>query len=1025
MSIDTFSPKTANIYFIVKNISPLRKRLTIFNAPIEYNSTRDLLALPSISEADIRHSLIKGELCNRLKNRDIIITSSNIDLLQFSDDQKQFLKSYGVSLGTELTSTIVPYDDSKSLPAISASNVQDALDYIKANLTIDKLNKLRVGKSGAVDYETIHEAIDYAVSQGACSGSPWEIIIDPGEYIEPSMTVCSGIIITNDADVSVVSVVAEDPNADLFTCTGGYISGITASGVTNTTKYLFKCATSNILVVFNNISVKQSYNGFLFSNGAKGIISNLLVYFTAANQEMNNVIKVTGTDSFVNLVDSSFVIFDDVLALYTSNPIQRCISVNDSSKINVSSCVFRVLYKDTTSDVFFADGESIVDIMSTTFIGCNICNHIGSLGDNTQIVLQSCSFTNNNYNGKIDSATGAIFTNLSVDDTHYTGVPGATLAGLVQYKNEKKMRLLGDIGYRFITGSDLNLPDYLSDNASSGVSFGGIVTATTGLNISVSAGSGWIKRGIPYDDVYQVTWSISPLLLTASSNNYIVYDSASSSIISQLVPASDIQIKLAEVVTSVSGIRFIHILRNPISSPAQLLQNYLLNTRKLALNSGLLVVAGSTNNKITVGSGSYYIGIDLISYSGSGTDGYFNYFYGSDGYIETTSTNTIDDLKYDLSNTLTTLVDGYYKIDTLYLTSDGRLSLVYGNSQYETIDLARSGSIPTVPTFLQPSAFALMKIVSRKGLGISELIDIRAQPASALGSGTVYAGIVDHSLLFNLDVDSHTQYLLASGTRPLSGNLDLGGNNITNINVIDGVDVSSHAIRHRAGGIDGLTVASPIAILAGVSPSEGDGYQFSRANHQHGIAVGTPSSIGTSNIIGSSTSVAAADHVHAHGNQTSGTLHAAVVSEGTSGFMTGADKKKLDDIPTEIVKSILMWGNKDIITTTATRYLTPGYDSHSATSSAIQFAAPISGTAKNMYVRHNTGDGNGNAIVYTLRKNNVVTSLSVSIASTANNGSDLVHTVSLAAGDLIDIEVTKSSAISNSPDNILVSIAIV
>jgi hypothetical protein len=47
---------------------------------------------------------------------------------------------------------------------------------------------------------------------------------------------------------------------------------------------------------------------------------------------------------------------------------------------------------------------------------------------------------------------------------------------------------------------------------------------------------------------------------------------------------------------------------------------------------------------------------------------------------------------------------------------------------------------------------------------------------------------------------------------------------------------------------------------------------------------------------GTSNKVARADHVHAHGDQSGGSLHSAVIAAGASGFMTGADKTKLDNI---------------------------------------------------------------------------------------------------------------------------------
>ncbi len=56
----------------------------------------------------------------------------------------------------------------------------------------------------------------------------------------------------------------------------------------------------------------------------------------------------------------------------------------------------------------------------------------------------------------------------------------------------------------------------------------------------------------------------------------------------------------------------------------------------------------------------------------------------------------------------------------------------------------------------------------------------------------------------------------------------------------------------------------------------------------------TPSPIGAA-AIGVATTAARSDHVHAHGNQAGGALHAAA-TDSTAGFMLAADKTKLDDI---------------------------------------------------------------------------------------------------------------------------------
>lgn len=63
------------------------------------------------------------------------------------------------------------------------------------------------------------------------------------------------------------------------------------------------------------------------------------------------------------------------------------------------------------------------------------------------------------------------------------------------------------------------------------------------------------------------------------------------------------------------------------------------------------------------------------------------------------------------------------------------------------------------------------------------------------------------------------------------------------------------------------------------------------------LASTTPASVGTA-AVGVGTTAARADHVHAHGNQAGGTLHADAIASGAAGFMSGADKAKLDGVAT-------------------------------------------------------------------------------------------------------------------------------
>jgi hypothetical protein len=68
----------------------------------------------------------------------------------------------------------------------------------------------------------------------------------------------------------------------------------------------------------------------------------------------------------------------------------------------------------------------------------------------------------------------------------------------------------------------------------------------------------------------------------------------------------------------------------------------------------------------------------------------------------------------------------------------------------------------------------------------------------------------------------------------------------------------------------------------------------------------TPQAVGTATA-GVAASASRADHVHAHGNQASnGSFHAAAIASGAAGFMTGADKAKLDAAATAATASTLV-----------------------------------------------------------------------------------------------------------------------
>jgi len=754
--------------------------------------------------------------------------------------------------------------------------------------------RITVGLAGDVDYNSIAAALSAADSGGCSASSPWQIEVYPGTYTEAPMNLKPGMtLVAAQQRMDTVFVVASNSAADLFTCTGGYVSGIVASGVTDSAKCLFRCATANSQVTFFGVKIRNCSTGWDVSGGATVFQSICSAVITGPSQGITTFSKVSGSTSYLGVHSNVLSCVSALLPYYSGNPIQTVYWVTDEATLFVLGATYRVAPKDSTADIFFADEGSNVYCISTEIANVGNAFHIGSSGTNTTITVQSTVLTNNTLNVLIESSTGTVFAQVSTDTQRKSIVSGGKLLGTIQYRTDEIERLVGDVRYRFAASDkDVNLEDYFSDFTSTGVCEGGVVTAGTGLHVDVSEGDGWCVRPDPYDDAEWVTWAdVTALDLTASSTNYVHYSQTSQSIEVGTSPPGVSDILLATVVTDGSGIRYLHNTRTVVDDPTGRLHQYLLATRKQALKSGCAVTQGTSARKISVGSGSYYLALNPISYAGTGGDATFSYFYGTNGATEVASQTQLSITEYDNAGTLTTMTGGYYRLDTVILTSDGRVNVIYGTAQYSTKALAEAASLGNTPTFMEPSAFPVARVVVQEGVGISAILDARPAYGGSGGAG----GVSVHSSLAGLDADDHTQYLLVSGSRSMNGNLGMGSHNITNVGTVDGVTVSAHASRHNPGGADALSTGTPVAISVGASPSAGTGSSYALNDHQHGITAGSPSSIGTANSAGTASSVARSDHVHNHGAQTDGSLH-AVATTTVAGFLSAADKLALDTL---------------------------------------------------------------------------------------------------------------------------------
>lgn len=104
----------------------------------------------------------------------------------------------------------------------------------------------------------------------------------------------------------------------------------------------------------------------------------------------------------------------------------------------------------------------------------------------------------------------------------------------------------------------------------------------------------------------------------------------------------------------------------------------------------------------------------------------------------------------------------------------------------------------------------------------------------------------------------------------------------------------------RADHIHALAVAAP-ADVTKAAASAGGAASVSRSDHKHDVTTAIAVDLtDATNAEGNAVSLARSNHTHSHGARSGGTLHALATS-AVAGFMSGADKTKLDGLATELI----------------------------------------------------------------------------------------------------------------------------
>lgn len=436
------------------------------------------------------------------------------------------------------------------------------------------------------------------------------------------------------------------------------------------------------------------------------------------------------------------------------------------------------------------------------------------------------------------------------------------------------------------TGRDIavstNLSPAFNDGTNLGlISQGLIFTTTSSLVVTVSAGTGYLMQTTAgLDNLKELEWQTTTTILRPNADNFIYMNNAGQAQVSPSEPSELYTIFMGKVRTSAVGALFIEAIHDEADHTGTKLNDTFTEA------FGPIYIRGSTVSQNGLGlgvtGGEYVYGTHFFAPVGANPLTWQAYLGAGTNEFLTTQ-NVVDYQQFDLNGTLTPIPVGFYAkhllyviggIDALSGTSNEAYALVYSQTVFATLNEATVGPVPTQPATWTGNIVPIASIVvTNTGTGgIAEILDERPRPGFVPSS---VAGVTVHGNLLGLLADDHPQYLLTNGGRVMTGSLQMGTNNITNVGTVNGVIVQAHAPRHLPNsGADPLTVAAPVTI-------------------------------GTVNADGAADSFARSDHVHAHGAQTDPTLH-ALATTIAAGFMSAADKQLLTDATSSNVANTLV-----------------------------------------------------------------------------------------------------------------------
>jgi hypothetical protein len=795
----------------------------------------------TVSGASYTTSLQDNQILN-------IITSSGNDIINLPD-ATTLPDGWTVNIVNNKTSTTllnVKLFDNTTLQIIGiGSSITFALlDNTTQNGTWSVVGKtdhniVNVGLTNAA-FTTINDAM--ASITDASLTNQYQIRVSPGNYTETTITMKPFVSIYSNAQRG-TNIIASDPTQIIINASSNSsISNLTITGATGV---------GGIGVNIDGVVIFV-LSGCLFYDCETAIKASATVASSPTVQCLIDSNNISSTGNIGLWIDGTVATSNDIVKLVLKNNSYG----GSATGLLIPSMLIEGPQSECSmlSEYFSGDGINGIGIIArdgadvhmigTEFVNMNIGIDNQNVGAPCNMLLTGVSIYNSITSGILisnTSTTGYITgafnnTNSSILSTLFS------VSSLDSTNND--ISIFGNFRVGDSQSNATNVTDAIN-NPSLGIYSGGELTTGTGLlDIDVGSGLGYVQINAyttshTGKSIRRIAWVDDTITLPVSTTSYVYVDNTSSIISSTSRLNTENQIFLGIVRTDSTTIEFISRTNVDGENNSDSLYNYIREILKNQYVSGSITTANASR-QLQITPGAYYS--DETRYVPSGVNSpatFYQYNHSASAWVFASAT-VVNNTQYDNGTNLTALTASYFSKHALYIigdSSDERYMLVIGQTEFVTLNDAVTGFLPNNPTWFNGTVTIIASLIMQEGVStVNTILDERPFLGSTGATGS--AGVSDHGNLTGLSNDDHTQYLLVGGSRAMAGVLNMGTNAITNVGLVDGVDISAHASRHLPNGADALTTAAPVTNVSVSSTNAvGTANSFARSNHTHALTL--------------------------------------------------------------------------------------------------------------------------------------------------------------------------------------------